>query len=307
MQELAPQYDLLLLEGHKDTPLVDKVWLLKDEGETCPPEAVNIRHVLRRDEDRAGFLMNLLTAWLQAKNQATPLYAGILVGGESRRMGQPKHLLPLPDGRTWLEGIVTNIPPSVKQIVLLGGKMPWQDVPGSRAALPESMAHLPLLPDITDKQGPLAGMLAAMRWQPAVSWLFLSCDMPLLTTTALQWVVDQRAPGVWGVLPHTVGTALRRRPSTETSASFSARGAGRPTQSPAPYQTEHETVEPLPGWYDFRARLLLEQCHGPSALADREKIISPPIPPEYATAWTNVNNPEELQAITKAWFATKGA
>ncbi|MDP2990989.1 MAG: molybdopterin-guanine dinucleotide biosynthesis protein B, partial [Kiritimatiellota bacterium] len=59
----CPHYDLVLLEGHKSTPFIDKVWLLKDDQETCPPEAVNVRRVLRRDEDRAGIVMEMLRAW----------------------------------------------------------------------------------------------------------------------------------------------------------------------------------------------------------------------------------------------------
>ena len=310
LRSLAPGYDLLLLEGHKDTPLVEKVWLQSDTGEPCPPEAVNIVRVLRRDEDRVGILMNLLLQWLKEKSLATPLYAGILIGGESRRMGTPKHLLQLPNGRTWLEKIVSNLPASTQQVVLLGGRA------SSRALIPPALNHLPLLPDITDKQGPLAGMLAAMRWSPFASWLFLSCDMPLLTAEALQWVVSHRAPGVWGVLPRTaisetqVARALRARacasPATETKTCPRAERTGHLCPPDDINLLSQKTVEPLPGWYDFRSRHLLEQCHGPSALAGREKIISPDIPAEHANAWTNINTPEELQSLTTTWLATKG-
>ncbi|MEI8242594.1 MAG: molybdopterin-guanine dinucleotide biosynthesis protein B [bacterium] len=250
---LAPYYDLLLLEGHKTTPLADKVWLQKDNGETCPPETINIRRVLRRDEDRAGILLDLLIPWLHEKCLATPLCAGILIGGSSRRMGRPKQLIAAPDGRTWLERIAARLPPGVKQVVLLGS-----------ASVPSPLAHLPLLPDVADREGPLAGMLAAMRWQPGASWLFLSCDMPLLTAESLQWVLSHRAPGVRGVLPR---------------------------------RAENEGVEPLPGWYDFRVRQLLEQCRGPSALAGYEKIVTPQIPAEFATAWANVNTQADLEAL----------
>jgi molybdopterin-guanine dinucleotide biosynthesis protein MobB len=252
---LAPHYDLLLLEGHKDTPLVDKVWLLKDEGEMCPPEVVNVRRVLRRDEDRAGILLELLLPWLQEIVRATPVCAGILIGGESRRMGQPKHLLTMPDGQTWLERIAASLPSEVRHLVLLG-----------KGTIPASLAHLPRLPDVADRQGPLAGMLAAMRWQPDVSWLFLSCDMPRLTAAGLQWLLSHRAPGVWGVLP----------------------------------RAEREGIEPLPGWYDFRVCHLLEPCKGPSALAEHAKIVTPQIPAEFAPAWINLNSRAEVDGTAGA-------
>ena len=268
LQELAPDYDLLLLEGHKDTPLVEKVWLLQ-EGETdCPPETPNLRRVLRRDEDRAGILMDLLVPWLREKQLATPVYAGILMGGESRRMGTPKHLLRLPDGQTWLERLAATIPANIPQVVLLG-----------KGAVPASLAHLPRLPDAPDRQGPLAGMLAAMRWHPGASWLFLSCDMPQLTAGCLQWVLDHRAPGVWGVLPRQ-----------DTPA-----GGSRAVAAAEPGRLQN--VEPLPGWYDFRVRPLLECCKGPSALAGREQILSPLVPQDLATFWVNVNTPLELEAL----------
>jgi len=267
LNRFCPHYDLVLLEGHKSTPLVDKVWLLKDDQETCPPEVVNVRRVLRRDEDREGIVMEMLRTWLTEKWLSTPVYAGLLIGGKSLRMGQPKHLITMPNGRTWVELIVESVQPLVKQVAILG-----------KGEIPKSLEHRPVLPDVENAQGPLAGILSAMRWRPDVSWLFLSCDMPRLTTDALRWLLANRKPGVWAILPAC-------NPSADGRSI-----AGRPRR------TEDKYVEPLPGWYDFRSQRLLEKCRGPAGIAGHAKVATPLIPAEFAAAWTNVNTVSELDA-----------
>ena len=37
IKQLGPQYDLILVEGHKTTPLPRKIWLCKADEETPPP------------------------------------------------------------------------------------------------------------------------------------------------------------------------------------------------------------------------------------------------------------------------------
>lgn len=249
---LCPYYDVLLLEGHKSTPLVDKVWLLKDEDEECPPEAVNIMRVLRRDEDRPGIVMDMLQTWLPAKWLSTPLYAGVLIGGEGHRMGRPKHLVTTSDGRTWVEVIVSVVEPLVRQVVLLG-----------KGEIPRSLLRLPVLPDVEDTRGPLSGMRAAMRWAPLISWFFVPCDLPFLSGDAVRWLLDQRRPGTWAVLPRLPG-------------------------SPRP--------EPLLAYYDFRAVTLLGMVHCPSDFAENEKAATPLVPAALADAWKNVNTPADLAA-----------
>jgi len=61
---LGPYYDLFLVEGHKTMPLDQKVWLCSDDGEDPPPEAIGIRRVLRRDEERVSIVMEMIDAWL---------------------------------------------------------------------------------------------------------------------------------------------------------------------------------------------------------------------------------------------------
>ena len=109
------------------------------------------------DEARATIVTAMIEDWLQQRMRTTPLCAGILFGGRSRRMGQPKHLLRM-RGTTWLEHIVATVSPFVEQVVLLGG-----------GEVPSSLRALPVLPDVPDRSGPLAGMLSAMRWRNGTS------------------------------------------------------------------------------------------------------------------------------------------
>ena len=112
--------------------------------------------------------------------------------------------------------------------------------------------------------GPLAGMHAAMRWQPQVRWFFLPCDTPLLNAEALAWLAEQARPGIWAVQPR-----------------LAARAA----------------VEPLPGWYDFRAAPLLERVRGPSGVAGSARVLSPVVPPELAPAFRDCDTPAELRRL----------
>lgn len=246
LRELAARYDLVFVEGHKSLSLPRKVWL----GDDCPSEAAPVTRILRADENRVAIALQMVDDWLRHLAMATPVYAGVLFGGASERMGRPKHLLAT-DAATWIERTVTTLRPHVEQVVLLG--------PGE---VPAGLRDLPRLPDATDREGPVAGMLAAMRWQPLATWLFAACDLPLLSAEAVRWLLDQRVPGVWATLPRL--------------------GGG---------------VEPLLAHYDFRARWLLEGCRGPSELARQRQVATPAPPEKLVAAWRNVNTPEELKAI----------
>ncbi|MBT3381216.1 MAG: molybdopterin-guanine dinucleotide biosynthesis protein B [Lentisphaerae bacterium] len=249
LKTICPRYDLILVEGHKTTPLPNKVWLLAEGEETCPPEATGIRHVLGRDEDRVGILLQMIDKWLPTLWRRAPLFAGILIGGEGLRMGQPKHVLRI-KGRTYLEQIIDAVKPCVDQTVLLG-----------EAHVPGSLSNVPRLPDAQGVRGPLAGMLAAMRWSPLTSWVFLGCDQPLVSPEALQWLLDTRKPGVWAVLP----------------------------------RLEHSSdkMEPLLAYYDFRAAPMLEGVCKPVDIADSPRVATPLVPASFTCAWTNVNTPAD--------------
>jgi molybdopterin-guanine dinucleotide biosynthesis protein A len=132
---------------------------------------------------------------------------------------------------------------------------------------PRALADVAHLPDAPGVSGPLAGLLAAMRWAPWATWLVAACDMPNLSTEAVAWLLSTRALGVWATLPRL--------------------GRGR------------RGVEPLLAHYDFRARAILEDLadagkRAPSLAAGHPKVITPVPPAALRAAWENVNTPADL-------------
>jgi molybdopterin-guanine dinucleotide biosynthesis protein A len=185
-----------------------------------------------------------------------PVHAGLLVGGDSGRMGQPKQLLDY-DGATFIERVRSAIEPHVARIVLLG-----------EGAVPESCRGLPRLPDAPQTGGPLAGMLAALRSAPDAAWLIAACDLPRITPEAIRWLLEQRAPDRWAVLPRV-----------------------------AP-----DRAEPLLAVYEPTSRPLLNDLlkrgrSAPRELASYAQVHTPTPPADLLPAWQNVNTPADFHGL----------
>jgi molybdopterin-guanine dinucleotide biosynthesis protein A len=99
----------------------------------------------------------------------------VLAGGESRRMGQPKHLLQL-GGETMLE----------RQIRLLRSVARFVAVIGS-AQSPPGLA-IPVFPDEIPGRGPLGGILTGLRHTRTEFNLFVGCDLPFITPRFLGYL-----------------------------------------------------------------------------------------------------------------------
>jgi len=250
---LARRYDVVLVEGRRHAPC-EKIWLL-GEGETDPPtDSGPVLDVLPRGDDRAKAAWRVLDDWLARRWIETPVYGCVLIGGKSRRMGMPKHLLET-SGVTWIEQTVALLRAACERVAIVGG-----------GRVPLGLSNVVRLSDSPDADGPMAGVLAAMRWAPHVSWLVAACDLPNLSAEALAWLHSTRSPGVWATLP--------RLP-------------------------DDKGVEPLLAHYDFRAGGLLEglAAEGRFSLSDlveHPKVTSPRPPAGLLSAWTNVNSPEDL-------------
>ncbi len=249
IRQVGCHYDLILVEGHKCTPLPCKIWLCKAGEDTFPPEAVGIRRTLSWTDDRERIAWEMLDAWLPEVGRATPVSAGILIGGGSTRMGRPKHLIKEGE-QTWLAKTVAAVRPHVDRVVILGS-----------GEIPAELRTLPVLPDTEDAEGPLRGMLAAMRWAPRSGWLFMACDQPHISSAAITWLLAQRRPGVRAVMPVLPGNS---------------------------------EPEPLLAFYDFRMAPALERVRRPRDLARSAGVDTPRVPDEHALAWRNVNSSADL-------------
>jgi molybdopterin-guanine dinucleotide biosynthesis protein A len=123
--------------------------------------------------------------------------AGVLVGGDSQRMGFPKVQLPTPNGTTSIEHAVSLSSALAREVVLLGGN----------DALPDSLAHLLRLPDPQPEPGPLGGLFTLLKHIGKGWGLLLACDLPLLTLPLLKRLVSAIDDGVDAVA-YLIGTEL---------------------------------------------------------------------------------------------------
>ncbi len=193
----------------------------------------------------------------RARSVSRAPYAAVLIGGKSSRMGFPKSLLRA-GGEFVLERIVAAAGEVSREVVLVG-----------EAPLPAGeLSALRRIPDAPGVEGPLGGLLAALRWRPRARWIALSCDAPFLSADALRWLIAQTEPGAIAVLPHL--------------------------DSP-------ETPEPLIALYTPKARSVFEQAARTGERSLRrimagEKFQSPRVPKHLRRAFANVNTPEEWRA-----------
>ena len=188
-----------------------------------------------------------------------PLHGAVLIGGQSRRMGRPKHLITRAgESRTFGQVVADALRPHVTELVISGA-----------GDLPLALLGLPRVPDVVGLHGPLAGLLALSRHRPDVAWLVAACDMPAVNAEAVGWLVGQRAPNRIAVMPRT--------------------DDGRSQPLFAIYE---------PGAGPLLEALARSPRPGPTRLADHPRVAGPVPPPAFAHCWTNVNSPADLAAVT---------
>jgi molybdopterin-guanine dinucleotide biosynthesis protein A len=121
----------------------------------------------------------------------------ILAGGQSSRMGSPKHLLPVPSTNEPLykhlaKVICAAFPETHTVHLSIAEKSALDDALESGELLltsDDKSKHVGLrkIQDgITQDIGPAAGLLAAHRSDPKATWLIVACDFPLLDPAALR-------------------------------------------------------------------------------------------------------------------------
>jgi len=115
----------------------------------------------------------------------------ILVGGESKRMGEDKALLLL-DGRPLLCNLIEKLRPHVAEVALIG--------PPARYA----GFGVSLIEESSPGRGPLPALCAGLAWSARRWNLFLACDLPLLHGDFLAFLLRAAfASRAQAVIPQT--------------------------------------------------------------------------------------------------------
>lgn len=112
----------------------------------------------------------------------------VLAGGESRRMGAPKHLLPFMGG-TVLDHILNRLSGLFDE-VLLAGRTPGLFPPGVVPVMDVKSVRCPLV-------GILSGLIAARN----SSVFVLGCDMPFIEPSLVRMLCSVAGGGVDVVVP----------------------------------------------------------------------------------------------------------
>jgi molybdopterin-guanine dinucleotide biosynthesis protein A len=112
----------------------------------------------------------------------------ILAGGQSRRMGRDKLLLPF-GGGTVLQAISKALLPLVERLRLIGREpTPGFPFPATQ-------------PDLRPGLGPLSGIHAALATAEADRVLVVACDLPFVTTAFLRGLLEGLSPSLDAVVP----------------------------------------------------------------------------------------------------------
>ncbi len=252
---LLQNHDVVLVEGHKTTPLA-KVWLNGAGRKLLPGDVGGVLRCLSREEDCVGLLESLVRDRIEEAHSSRARLGGVLVGGRSRRFGSPKQMTAI-DGRIMVERVATVVGAHTERLLLLGD-----------GEVPETMAEVARVIDAPETSGPLAGILSALRWSRRSTWIVAACDLAKITNEALEWILQQRRPGRWAVVP----------------------------------RVDDRWVEPLLAVYEPQALSVLENmaCRGETSLQhlrDQPAVATPRVPDELSDAWVNVNSPEDVEAL----------
>ena len=126
-----------------------------------------------------------------------PLRACLLSGGESRRMGRDKALLPHPEGGTWLERSLRLLAQLETPISLLSRHPAHLELAEELALALAPGSPMTALAEPPPWEGPLLALHRLMQQHPNERLLLCPVDMPDLSLAALQTLLaaaDDPAP-----------------------------------------------------------------------------------------------------------------
>ncbi|MBW2523303.1 MAG: molybdopterin-guanine dinucleotide biosynthesis protein B [Deltaproteobacteria bacterium] len=256
---LPADLDFVLVEGHKDAPLPKLVLDHRDGRPAIEGKEVLAALPWGDLEERVGEAERLVVAWLEAAWAERPVGVVVLVGGKSRRMGVSKALLDY-QGRPLLTTLVERLNAVTDRLVLAG-----------EGPIPAGLCReIPRFPDAPCARGPMAGLLAVMRHDPSRAWLAVGCDQPEIGSDHARWLMGERRPGVWAVMP----------------------------QLP-----DRSQPEPLGAMYEPPMRAVLERAcarghHALFRIGLDAPNATPTPPAALRRGWLNANTPDDWKALT---------
>lgn len=109
----------------------------------------------------------------------------ILAGGKARRFGHRVKALIEIAGEPILDRILEVVTPRFADLAI-----------AANDPAPYRERGLPILPDEVPDQGPLAGILSALRWSPRPHVMTVPCDMPFVDGRVIDHMLSCREPGV---------------------------------------------------------------------------------------------------------------
>ncbi len=247
--------DIVLVEGHKDSD-IPGVWISparRGSERHKIPVGLTKSIIYRDDPKYVEKVMEYIHRKMAAHQSGRCLMAGLLVGGKSLRMGTSKTMLRA--GReTLVERSFNTLAKTAERTLFLGS-----------AELPGHLESCDRLADAEGAEGPMAGILSAFRWAPESAWIISAVDMPFMDRKAWEWVLSQRRPGVWAVLP-----LLRDGAKAETMAAC---------------------YEPM--IFNEVEALARKGIRTLQKLTEHPKVITPIVPEGLSHAWKNVNTSKE--------------
>lgn len=106
------------------------------------------------------------------------LTAIILAGGKSSRMGEDKGLLDL-DGKPMIQHVIDAVRPLVQDILIVSNQEDYEQF------------GYTVFEDEYREKGPMGGIYTGLKNSPTKDNFILSCDIPLIQTAFLNWLITQ--------------------------------------------------------------------------------------------------------------------
>jgi molybdenum cofactor guanylyltransferase len=111
------------------------------------------------------------------------IFGLILAGGYSRRMGQDKACLEF-HGKPQIEYLFDLLQKYCVEVF------------SSKRTDQKSYKNIPSINDSSEfsGHGPLGGILSAMKEHPGADWLVIACDLPFITESTIETLLNHRDP-----------------------------------------------------------------------------------------------------------------